>query len=178
MLQVYIAGKINHILRSLDYTLFETFAKKLNSIRTNFLSDLAEIDETKIPFHAFYSSEFAGVGFTHAKIIGKSALLASVKNFMFDFLKRFPLDGINLLTSSNCRWIQSAKDLVSSLSPEMWESLFPAHLKDTPLKNISSLPSAVCKLQNYLTKEFKLLDFNNRISLAKTNSSEFAAFFN
>ncbi|KAL0241391.1 hypothetical protein GEMRC1_006626 [Eukaryota sp. GEM-RC1] len=47
----------------------------------------------------------------------------------------------------------------------MWESLFPAHLKETPLKNISSLPSA-----------FELLDFNNRISLAKTNSPEFAAF--
>ncbi|KAL0244239.1 hypothetical protein GEMRC1_008324 [Eukaryota sp. GEM-RC1] len=83
-----------------------------------------------------------------------------------------------LLNSSNCYWIQSAKDLVSSLSPEMWESLFPAHLKETPLKNISSLPSAVCKLQNTLTKEFELLDFNNRISLAKTNSHEFAAFFN
>ncbi|KAL0241696.1 hypothetical protein GEMRC1_006931 [Eukaryota sp. GEM-RC1] len=89
-----------------------------------------------------------------------------------------PLDGINLLNSSNCRWIQSAKDLVSSLSSEMWESLFPVHLKETPLNNISSLPSAVCKLQNKLTKEFELLDFNNRISLAKANSAEFAAFFN
>ncbi|KAL0237797.1 hypothetical protein GEMRC1_012271 [Eukaryota sp. GEM-RC1] len=47
----------------------------------------------------------------------------------------------------------------------MWESLFPAHLKEIPLKNISSIPSA-----------FELLDFNNRISLAKTNSPEFAAF--
>ncbi|KAL0239907.1 hypothetical protein GEMRC1_010015 [Eukaryota sp. GEM-RC1] len=165
MLQVCFSGKINHFLRSLDYSLTETFAKKFNSIRTNFLSNLAEIDESKIPFHAFYSSEFAGVGFTHAKIIRKSALLGGVKNFMFEFLKRFPLDGINLLNSSNCRWIQSAKDLLSSLSPEMWESLFPAHLKETPLKNISSLPSA-----------FELLDFNNRISLAKTNSPEFAAF--
>ncbi|KAL0239454.1 hypothetical protein GEMRC1_009562 [Eukaryota sp. GEM-RC1] len=90
--------------------------------------------------------------------------------------KRYYLDGINLLNSSNCRWIQSAIDLVSSLSPEMWESLFPAHLKETPLRNNSSLPSAVCKLQNKLTKEFELLDFNNRISLAKTNSPKFAAF--
>ncbi|KAL0233130.1 hypothetical protein GEMRC1_011875 [Eukaryota sp. GEM-RC1] len=86
------------------------------------------------------------------------------------------MDGINLLNSSNCRWIPSAEDLVSSLSPEMWESLFPVHLKDTPLKNISSLPSAVCKLQNKLTKEFELLDFNNCISLAKTNGPKFAAF--
>ncbi|KAL0235357.1 hypothetical protein GEMRC1_001939 [Eukaryota sp. GEM-RC1] len=134
MLQVCFSGKINHFLRSLDYSITETFAKKFNSIRTNFLSNLAEIDESKIPFHAFYSSEFAGVGFTHAKIIRKSALLGGVKNFMFEFLKRFPLDGINLLNSSNCRLIQSAKDLVSSLSPEMWESLFPVHLKETPLK--------------------------------------------
>ncbi|KAL0236173.1 hypothetical protein GEMRC1_002755 [Eukaryota sp. GEM-RC1] len=71
-----------------------------------------------------------------------------------------------MLNSSNCRWIQSAKDLVSSSSHEMWESLFPAHLKETPLNNISSLPFA----------EFELLDFNNRISLAKTNIPEFAAF--
>ncbi|KAL0235280.1 hypothetical protein GEMRC1_001862 [Eukaryota sp. GEM-RC1] len=142
MLQVCFAEKINHFLRSLDYFLTETFAKKYNSIRTNFLSNLAEIDETKIPFHAFCCSEFAGVGFTHAKIIRKSALLGNVKKCMFEFLKGFPLDGINLLNSSNCRWIQSAKNLVSSLSPEMWESLFPAHVKDTPLKDISSLPSA------------------------------------
>ncbi|KAL0229068.1 hypothetical protein GEMRC1_013688 [Eukaryota sp. GEM-RC1] len=96
---------------------------------------------------------------------------------MFEFLKRFPLDGINLLNSSNCRWIQSSKDLVSSLSLEMWESLFPAHLKETPLTNISSLPSAVCKLQNILTKKYELLDYNNRISLSKTNSPELAVFF-
>ncbi|KAL0246886.1 hypothetical protein GEMRC1_008092 [Eukaryota sp. GEM-RC1] len=95
---------------------------------------------------------------------------------MFKFLKRFPLDGINLLNSSNCRWIQSANDLVSTLFPDMGESLFPDHLRETPLKNISSLPSDVSKLQNKLTKEFELMDFNNRISLAKTNSHEFAAF--
>ncbi|KAL0233300.1 hypothetical protein GEMRC1_012045 [Eukaryota sp. GEM-RC1] len=126
MLQVCFAEKINHFLRSLDYSFTETFAKKFSSIRTNFLSNLAEIDETKIPMHAFYSSEFAGVGFTHTKIIRKSALVGGSKNFMFELLKRFLLDGINLLNSSNCRCIQSAKDLVSSLSPEMWESLFPA----------------------------------------------------
>ncbi|KAL0233004.1 hypothetical protein GEMRC1_011751 [Eukaryota sp. GEM-RC1] len=90
MLQVCFAGKINHFVRSLDYSLTETFAKKFNSIRTNFLSNLAEIDESKIPFHAFYSSEFAGVGFTHSKIIRKSALLGGVQNFMLEFLKRFP----------------------------------------------------------------------------------------
>ncbi|KAL0248990.1 hypothetical protein GEMRC1_004224 [Eukaryota sp. GEM-RC1] len=60
--------------------------------------------------------------------------------------------------------------------PGMWESLFSAHLKDTPLKNDSSLPSAVCKLQNQLTKKFQLLGFINRISVATTNSPEFAAF--
>ncbi|KAL0236453.1 hypothetical protein GEMRC1_003035 [Eukaryota sp. GEM-RC1] len=132
MLQVCFARKINHFLRSLDFSLTETFGKKFNSIRTNFISNLAEIDETKIPFHAFYSSDYAGVGFTHAKIIRKYALLGGVKNFMFEFLERFPLDGINLLNYSNCRWIQSAKDLVSSVSPQMWESLFPSHLKETP----------------------------------------------
>ncbi|KAL0251688.1 hypothetical protein GEMRC1_000900 [Eukaryota sp. GEM-RC1] len=107
MLQVYFSGKINHFLRSLDYSLTDIFAKKFNSIRTNFLSNLAEIDECKIPFHAFYSSEFAGVGFTHAKIIRKIALLGGDQNLLLEFLKRFPLDGINLLNSSNCRWIQS-----------------------------------------------------------------------
>ncbi|KAL0235143.1 hypothetical protein GEMRC1_001725 [Eukaryota sp. GEM-RC1] len=148
MLQVCFAGKNNHFLRSLDYFLTETFAKKFNSIRTNFLSNLAEIDETKIPFHAFYSSEFAVVDITHAKIIRKSSLLGGVKNFMFEFLKRFPLVGINLLNSSNCPWIQSAKDLVSSLSPELWESLFPAHLKETTLKifNLYRLLYVNCKI--------------------------------
>ncbi|KAL0243368.1 hypothetical protein GEMRC1_005929 [Eukaryota sp. GEM-RC1] len=67
---------------------------------------------------------------------------------MFEFLKRFPLDGISLLNCTNCRWIQSAKDLVSSLSPEMWESLFPAHLKETPLKmfHLYCLLYVNCKL--------------------------------
>ncbi|KAL0246683.1 hypothetical protein GEMRC1_007894 [Eukaryota sp. GEM-RC1] len=41
----------------------------------------------------------------------------------------------------------------------------PCSFEGDSFKNISSLPSA-----------FELLDFNNRISLAKTNSPEFAAF--
>ncbi|KAL0238313.1 hypothetical protein GEMRC1_012786 [Eukaryota sp. GEM-RC1] len=53
VLSVCFGSKINHLLRSLPPELSLGFAREFNSLRTQFLGNLVEINSSKIPYHAF-----------------------------------------------------------------------------------------------------------------------------
>ncbi|KAL0219430.1 hypothetical protein P9112_005083 [Eukaryota sp. TZLM1-RC] len=78
VLNVCFGSKINHLLRSLSPTISHDFVRQFNTLRTSFLGNLVEVCPSKIPYHAFFSPKFGGVGFSKAEYLCKSAFIGGV----------------------------------------------------------------------------------------------------
>ncbi|KAL0206378.1 hypothetical protein P9112_001685 [Eukaryota sp. TZLM1-RC] len=81
VLNVCFGSKINHLLRSLSPTISHDFARQFNTLRTNFLGNLVEVCPSKIPYHAFFSPKFGGVGFQKQSIYAKVLFIGGMKIF-------------------------------------------------------------------------------------------------
>ncbi|KAL0246102.1 hypothetical protein GEMRC1_007318 [Eukaryota sp. GEM-RC1] len=62
------------------------------------------------------------------------------------------------------------------MNPDVWESLFPASVTETPQRTLFSLPLGVRKFQKKFVSFHESLDYTNCISLAKVKSPAFCAF--
>ncbi|KAL0208372.1 hypothetical protein P9112_010959 [Eukaryota sp. TZLM1-RC] len=83
VLNVCFGSKINHLLRSLSPTISHYLARQFNTLRSNFLGHLVEDCPSKIPYYAFLSPKFGGVGFSKAKYLCNVLLLVFVPKFGF-----------------------------------------------------------------------------------------------
>ncbi|KAL0225952.1 hypothetical protein P9112_013276 [Eukaryota sp. TZLM1-RC] len=172
VLNVCFGSKINHLLRSLSATISHDFARQFNTLRTNFLGNLVEVCPSKIPYHAFFSPKFGGVGFSKAEYLCKSAFIGGMKNFLFEWKLRF--DHISLNESHPL--LISLEKMVQELPVDIWNRSFPSSLPAVPSRSFTNLHLAVVKLQKSVPIGFEDLDFSKRLSVTKINNPVFAAF--
>ncbi|KAL0204714.1 hypothetical protein P9112_000021 [Eukaryota sp. TZLM1-RC] len=172
VLNVCFGSKINHLLHSLSPTIFHDFARQFTTLRTNFLGDLVEVCPSKIPYHAFLSPKFGGVGISKAEYLCKSAFIGGMKNFLFEWRLRF--DHIPLNESHSL--LISLEKMVQELSVDVWNRSFPSSLPAVPLRSFTNLHLAVVKRQKSVLIGFEDLDFSKRLSVTKINNPVFAAF--
>ncbi|KAL0208493.1 hypothetical protein P9112_011080 [Eukaryota sp. TZLM1-RC] len=172
VLNVCFGSKINHLLRSLSPTISHDFARQFNTLRTNFLGNLVEVCPSKIPYHAFFSPKFGGVGFSKAEYLCKSAFIGGMKNFLFEWKLRF--DHIPLNESHPL--LISLEKMVQELPVDIWNRSFPSSLPAVPSRSFTNLHLAVVKLQKSVLIGFEDLDFSKRLSVTKINNPVFAAF--
>ncbi|KAL0236356.1 hypothetical protein GEMRC1_002938 [Eukaryota sp. GEM-RC1] len=108
----------------------------------------------------------------------EGAFLGCLKNLLYEFKLRYPLLWSNedLIRYSPCQWLISLQNLVDGMNPDVWESLFPASVTETPQRTLFSLPLGVRKFQKKFVSFHESLDYTNCISLAKVKSPAFCAF--
>ncbi|KAL0223287.1 hypothetical protein P9112_002677 [Eukaryota sp. TZLM1-RC] len=172
VLNVCFGSTINHLLRSLSPTISHDFARQFNTLRTNFFGNLVEVCPSKIPYHAFFSPKFGGVGFSKAEYLCKSAFIGGMKNFLFEWKLRF--DHIPLNESHPL--LISLEKMVQELPVDIWNWSFPSSLPAVPSRSFTNLHLAVVKLQKSVLIGFEDLDFSKRLSVTKINNPVFAAF--
>ncbi|KAL0232780.1 hypothetical protein GEMRC1_011527 [Eukaryota sp. GEM-RC1] len=103
ILKIYYSEKITHLLRSTGPSIALNFCRSFNELRINFLASLLEVDSTLLRSHLFTSAHFDGIGFTKSSILCKSAFLGGGKNFVFEFVNRFP-NVISLINPNSCKY--------------------------------------------------------------------------
>ncbi|KAL0207651.1 hypothetical protein P9112_012279 [Eukaryota sp. TZLM1-RC] len=172
VLNVCFGSKINHLLRSLSPTISHDFARQFNTLRTNFLGNFVEVCPSKIPYYAFFSPKFGGVGFSKAEYLCKSAFIGGMKYFLFEWNLRF--DHIPLNESHPL--LISLEKMVQELPVDIWNRSFPSSLPAVPSRSFTNLHLAVVKLQKSVLIGFEDLDFSKRLSVTKINNPVFAAF--
>ncbi|KAL0228430.1 hypothetical protein RCL1_004573 [Eukaryota sp. TZLM3-RCL] len=175
ILKICYSGKVTHILRSTPPELSIPFAQRFNQLRTEFLAHLLNLDSKFLREHIFCSPDLGGVGFTKSKILSKAALIGSGKNFVFEFSSRFSPD--LALLSSNCSpFLLALEHEINTLPLDVWMKCFPIEVQEISVKNLSNLKYAKKKLQHFLVKELKSLDYTNHLCLAKMNNPAFYQF--
>ncbi|KAL0235903.1 hypothetical protein GEMRC1_002485 [Eukaryota sp. GEM-RC1] len=150
-------------------------AQKFNEIRAKFLGNLVETDSTKLPYHAFFSASFGGVGFSRAEYLCQSAYLGGLKNFLFEFRLRFS-DVFSQIIAQNSVWLRPLDSVIQNLSADIWNKCFPKSISSIPDRSIEFLHLSVVKLQNCVLHGLEDLDFSKRLSVKKVNNPVFAAF--
>ncbi|KAL0240925.1 hypothetical protein GEMRC1_006161 [Eukaryota sp. GEM-RC1] len=175
MLSVCFSSKINHFLRSIPPDISREVAQKFNEIRTKFLGNLVETDSTKLPYHAFFSASFGGVGFSRAEYFCQSAYLGGLKNFLFEFRLRFS-DVFSQIIAQNSVWLRPLDSVIQNLSADIWNKCFPKSISSIPDRSIEFLHLSVVKWQNCVLHGLEDLDFSKRLSVTKVNNPVFADF--
>ncbi|KAL0224268.1 hypothetical protein P9112_003658 [Eukaryota sp. TZLM1-RC] len=168
-------SKINHFLRSIPPSITKSIAQRFNSIKTNFLACLVEINPSKIPYHAFFSASLGGVGFSRADYLCKSACIGGFTNFLFEFNLCFQ-KVYGYLLKENSSWLSSLGTAIQDLPIEVWNKCFPSKVDDIPERSVDSLRFSVVKLQNSILHSLEDLDFAKRLSVTKSKNPVFAAF--
>ncbi|KAL0214910.1 hypothetical protein P9112_007094 [Eukaryota sp. TZLM1-RC] len=125
--------------------------------------------------HLFSSSQFGGIGFTKSSILCQAALVGGVKNFMFEFLNRFPED-IHLHSPSFSKYLYDLDVAINKISPEIWCQCFPDSVQEIPERNLVNLRHCVKKPQQKLTVIIEGLDYEVRLGMAKKKNPAFANF--
>ncbi|KAL0205338.1 hypothetical protein P9112_000645 [Eukaryota sp. TZLM1-RC] len=167
-------SKINHFLRSIPPSITESIAQRFDSIKTNFLACLVEINPSTIPYRAFFSVSLGGVGFSRADYLCKSDYIGGFKNFLFEFNLRFQKVYGYLLNENS--WSSSLSTVIQELPIEVWNKCFPSKIDDIPERSVDSLRFSVVKLQNSILHSLEDLDFAKRLSVTKSENPVFAAF--
>ncbi|KAL0209347.1 hypothetical protein RCL1_007287 [Eukaryota sp. TZLM3-RCL] len=162
-LRLCYSSKFNHIFRTCPPSLSLCFGQKYNSVRTKFIANLLNVSPDFIPSHAFSSFNYGGLGITKASILTKSAFLGGIRNFLYEFERRFPL--ISLINSPS-PILREASNLIESLPNSLWSKLFPLDVEIME-KSIINLKFTVRKLQNKLKNLMESDSFLNKLSLAK-----------
>ncbi|KAL0235688.1 hypothetical protein GEMRC1_002270 [Eukaryota sp. GEM-RC1] len=115
---VKLMNYILRFLRSIPPDISREVAPKFNEIRTKFLGNLVETDSTKLPYHAFFSASFGGVGFSSAEYLCQSAYLGGLKNFLFEFRLRFS-DVFSQIIAQNSVWLRPLDSVIQNLSADI-----------------------------------------------------------
>ncbi|KAL0244870.1 hypothetical protein GEMRC1_008952 [Eukaryota sp. GEM-RC1] len=175
MLKICYSGKVTHLLRSLPPVLTYNFCRSFNKIRTDFLAFLLSVDPAALNNHIFSDPHLGGIGFTSSKWWTKSAFIGGGKNFVFEFCRRYPGQE-NLLVSTTSFFLVNLRSELSLISPDLWQTCFPADICEIPERCVTSLKFALKKLQKHLLKHFECLDFKIRLGSAKEKNPAFANF--
>ncbi|KAL0227265.1 hypothetical protein P9112_014589 [Eukaryota sp. TZLM1-RC] len=129
----------------------------------------------RLGFHIFCSTELGGLDFHKPKYFFKAAFIGGGKNFVFEFLKRFP-ENQHLIECCVSDYLVSLQSEIECISPHIWSKCFPADIQEIPPRSLISLKFAYAKLQKKILKVFENLDFTVRLSLAKEKNPVFANF--
>ncbi|KAL0244852.1 hypothetical protein GEMRC1_008934 [Eukaryota sp. GEM-RC1] len=175
MLKICYSGKVTHLLRSLPPVLTYNFCRSFNKIRTDFLAFLLSVDPAALNNHIFSDPHLGGIGFTSSKWWTKSAFIGGGNKFVFEFCRRYPSQE-NLLVSTSSFFLVNLRSELSLISPDLWQTCFPADICEIPERCVTSLKFALKKLQKHLLKHFECLDFKIRLGSAKEKNPAFANF--
>ncbi|KAL0221589.1 hypothetical protein RCL1_001443 [Eukaryota sp. TZLM3-RCL] len=114
---------LSHLLRSTSPKLSLPFFQSFNQIRTEFLSELLNIDSKFLCEHLFCSPDLGDVVFTKSRILTKSAFIGAGKNFVFEFHQRFSTE--LTLPGSNCSpYLSALERELDALPLENWLKCF------------------------------------------------------
>ncbi|KAL0219048.1 hypothetical protein P9112_004701 [Eukaryota sp. TZLM1-RC] len=174
-LRICYSGKFTHILRSTSPSISLEFCRIFNELRTKFLANLLVIDSSFLRSHIFCSTELGGLDFHKSKYLCKAASIGGGKNFVFEFLKRFP-ENQHLIECCVSDYLVSLQSEIECISPDICSKCFPADIQEIPPRSLISLKFAYAKLQKKILKVFEHLDFTVRLSLAKEKNPVFANF--
>ncbi|KAL0208610.1 hypothetical protein P9112_011197 [Eukaryota sp. TZLM1-RC] len=166
---------LTHILRSTSPSISHEFCRIFNELRTKFLANLLDIDSSFLRSHIFCSTELGGLDFHKSKYLCKAAFIGRGKNFVFEFLKRFP-ENQHLIEYCVSDYLVSLQSEIECISPQIWSKCFPADIQEIPPRSLISLKFAYAKLQKKILKVFESLDFTVRLILAKEKNPVFANF--
>ncbi|KAL0208536.1 hypothetical protein P9112_011123 [Eukaryota sp. TZLM1-RC] len=169
ILKICYSGKITHLLRSTAPSLSIDFCRSFNQLRATFFASLLEVNPELIRAHLFSSSQFGGVGFTKSSILCQAAFMGGGKNFIFEFLNRFPED-IHLLSPSFSKYLYDLDVAINKIAPEIWCQCFPDSVQEIPPRNLVNLRYCVKKL----TVIMEGLDYEVRLGMAKKKNPAFA----
>ncbi|KAL0205802.1 hypothetical protein P9112_001109 [Eukaryota sp. TZLM1-RC] len=174
-LKICYSGKFTHILRSTSPSISLEFCRIFNEQRTNFLAKLLEIDASQLRSHIFCGTNFCGVDFHKSSYLCKAAFIGGGKNFIYEFVNRFP-EKIHLIENCGSSYLISLQQEIETLSPNIWTKCFPSDIVELPSRSLLSLPLTFAKLQKKILKVLENLDYIVRLSLAKEKNPVFANF--
>ncbi|KAL0233101.1 hypothetical protein GEMRC1_011846 [Eukaryota sp. GEM-RC1] len=175
ILKIYYSEKITHLLRSTGPSIALNFCRSFNELRINFLASLLEVDSTLLRSHLFTSAHFGGIGFTKSSILCKSAFLGGGKNFVFEFVNRFP-NVISLINPNSCKYLFDLNKALIKLPFPVWSQCFPESVSEIPERCLTNLQFCLKKLRQKLTNIFESLDYNVRLGTLKEKNPAFANF--
>ncbi|KAL0205801.1 hypothetical protein P9112_001108 [Eukaryota sp. TZLM1-RC] len=174
-LKICYSGKFTHILRSTSPSISLEFCRIFNEQRTNFLAKLLEIDASQLRSHIFCGTNFGGVDFHKSSYLCKAAFIGGGKNFIYEFVNRFP-EKIHFIENCRSSYLISLQQAIETLSPNIWAKCFPSDIVELPSRSLLSLPLTFAKLQKKILKVLENLDYIVRLSLAKEKNPVFANF--
>ncbi|KAL0220135.1 hypothetical protein P9112_005788 [Eukaryota sp. TZLM1-RC] len=170
-IEIHIKFFILKILPSLSID----FCRSFNQLRATFFASSQEVNPELIRAQLFSSSQFGGVGFTKSSILCQAAFVGGGKNFIFEFVNRFPED-IHLLSPSFSKYLFDLDVAINKIAPQIWCQCFPDSVQEIPPRNLVNLRYCVKKLQQKLTVTFEGLDYEVRLGMAKHKNPAFANF--
>ncbi|KAL0219932.1 hypothetical protein P9112_005585 [Eukaryota sp. TZLM1-RC] len=135
ILKICYSGKNTHLLKSTAPSLSIDFCQSFNQLRATFFAFLLEVNPELIRAHLFSSSQFGGVGFTKSSILCQAAFVGGGKNFIFEFLNRFPED-IHLLSPSFSKYLYDLDVAIDKIAPQIWCQCFPESVQEIPPRNL------------------------------------------
>ncbi|KAL0204772.1 hypothetical protein P9112_000079 [Eukaryota sp. TZLM1-RC] len=162
-LKICYSGKFTHILRSTSPSISLEFSK------------LLEIDASQLRSHIFCGTNFGGVDFHKSSYLCKAAFIGGGKNFIYEFVNRFP-EKIHLIENCGSSYLISLQQEIETHSPNIWAKCFPSDIVELPSRSLLSLPLTYAKLQKKILKVLENLDYIVRLSLAKEKNPVFANF--
>ncbi|KAL0224354.1 hypothetical protein P9112_003744 [Eukaryota sp. TZLM1-RC] len=174
-LKICYSGKFTHILRSTSPSISLEFCRIFNEQRTNFLAKLLEIDASQLRSHIFCGTNFGGVDFHKSSYLCKAAFIGGGKNFIYEFVNRFP-EKIHLIENCGSSYLISLQQEIETLSPNIWAKCFPSDIVELPSRSLLSLPLTFAKLQKKILKVLENLDYIVRLSLAKEKNPVLQTF--
>ncbi|KAL0221633.1 hypothetical protein RCL1_001487 [Eukaryota sp. TZLM3-RCL] len=132
---VCFSSNLNHLYRTLLPHISLPIARDFNRVKTDFLATLLGVRASDIKENAFFSAKFGGVGFTKSKIIVESAFVGGMKNFLHNFLKRYPNIWSEFINTSNLEDFRILNDQLSLFNQDQWISLFSASVEYTSIQS-------------------------------------------
>ncbi|KAL0210256.1 hypothetical protein P9112_010340 [Eukaryota sp. TZLM1-RC] len=123
----------------------------------------------------FCGTNFGGVDFHKSSYLCKAAFIGGGKNFIYEFVNRFP-EKIHLIENCGSSYLISLQQEIETLSPNIWAKCFPSDIVELPSRSLLSLPLTFAKLQKKILKVLENLDYIVRLSLAKAKNPVFANF--
>ncbi|KAL0226211.1 hypothetical protein P9112_013535 [Eukaryota sp. TZLM1-RC] len=123
----------------------------------------------------FCGTNFGGVDFHKSSYLCKAAFIGGGKNFIYEFVNRFP-EKIHLIENCGSSYLISLQQEIETLSPNIWAKCFPSDIVELPSRSLLSLPLTFAKLQKKILKVLENLDYIVRLSLAKEKIPVFANF--
>ncbi|KAL0220076.1 hypothetical protein P9112_005729 [Eukaryota sp. TZLM1-RC] len=140
-----------------------------------FCRKLVAVNDSGRPL-LFCGTNFGGVDFHKSSYLCKAAFIGGGKNFIYEFVNRFP-EKIHLIENCGSSYLISLQQEIETLSPNIWAKCFPSDIVELPLRSLLSLPLTFAKLQKKILKVLENLDYIVRLSLAKEKNPVFANFF-